>query len=70
LAKTGTDFEGEVVMITRKHFPQIGEGAFSLRSSKANKYTSMTVKVYAESQAQLDAIYSELSAHEKTIFVL
>jgi len=63
-------FELEVLTIIRKHFPDLGETAIRTRSSKNNKYLSMTVTVWVLNQAQLDAAYSELSASQESLMVL
>jgi putative lipoic acid-binding regulatory protein len=63
-------FEGLVIGIVRRHAPNLTEGAVASRSSKGGKYTSITVTVRAESQAQLDAIYRELSGTPEVIMVL
>jgi len=63
-------FEGEVVVILNKHFPQMGEGAITLKDSKNKKYLSYSVTIEAQSQEQLDAAYTELSKNPKVLFVL
>lgn len=70
IGKADLEFEQAVVMITRRHFPRIGEAAFNFRKSKNGNYFAATIMVTAESQQQLDEIYTELSAHEKIIMVL
>lgn len=65
VGKNSPLFEGAVSSILRKHVPDLSEGAFSLRESKEKKYLAMTVTFTATSQAQLDQIYTELSAHEE-----
>ncbi len=56
------EFETEVLMIVRKHFPDLKEAAVKLRPSKNGKYQAITVTVLATSRAQLDAIYKDLTA--------
>jgi putative lipoic acid-binding regulatory protein len=63
-------FEGEVLKIFHEHFPQLGEGAISLKVSKNGKYLALTVAVQAESQSQLDATYQLLSHNPHILFVL
>ncbi len=63
-------FESEVLKIFRQHFPKLGEGAIRLAHSKNEKYRSYTVTVQAISQEQLDAAYTDLSAHPQILFVL
>jgi putative lipoic acid-binding regulatory protein len=56
------DFEVLVVDIVRRHAPDLAEGAVTSRLSKGGKYLAVTVTLRAHSQAQLDAIYRDLSA--------
>jgi uncharacterized protein len=64
------DFELVVVEIVRVHAPNIGENAVKSRPSKAGKYLSVSVAVMAESRSQMDAIYQDLTAHEKVLMAL
>jgi putative lipoic acid-binding regulatory protein len=64
------DFDLLVVGIIRKHAPDLGEGAVQTRTSREGKYLSVTVTIEAVSQEQLDAIYSELSSHERVMMAL
>ena len=63
-------FEELVVQIVRRHAPDLGEGAVRQRPSTNGKYVSITVTVTARSQAQLDAIYRDLSACEQVLMAL
>ena len=64
------EFEGLVVSLIRKHYPQLGEAAITSRYSKDNTYISMTITINATSQEQLDAIYQDLSAEKKVLLAL
>lgn len=64
------DFEAVVVSIVGKHVPDFGEGAVRSRPSGGGKYLAVTVTFVAESKAQLDALYQELSDHERVVMVL
>jgi len=66
----GDDFDLLVVQMVRRHVPDLAEGAVSVRTSTKGKYLSVTVTVRASSQAQLDAIYLDLSAHERVLVAL
>lgn len=61
LGRANESFDSYVVQIVRKHVPDIFEGAVQSRLSRAGKYVSVTVTIQASSQAQLDAIYQDLS---------
>lgn len=67
---SGTDFDLLVVEIVSRHAGPVGEGAVATRPSSNGKYVSVTVTVRAESKQQLDAIYSELTAHERVLMAL
>ena len=62
MGRAAPGFDALVVGILRRHVPGLGEGAVSVRGSRGGKYVAVTVTVLAESQAQLDAIYRDLSA--------
>ena len=64
------DFEAQVVSRVREHVPDLGEGAVRNRPSHGGKYLAVTVTVRATSQAQLDAIYRELSGWDRALMVL
>lgn len=64
------EFEGEVVKIINDHFPNLTEGAISLKPSKNSKFLAYSVTVEATSQAQLDAAYFDLSKSPHILFVL
>jgi len=70
MGKTGEAFDILVVEIVRRHAPDLKEGAITLRESSGGKWVSVTVVIDAESKAQIDAIYQELSAHEKVVWAI
>jgi len=59
-----------VMEIVRRHAPETGDAALKTRPSSNGKYLSVTVTVRATSQAQLDAIYTDLSAHQQVLMAL
>jgi len=63
-------FDALVVELVRRHAPNLGEGAVTSRPSKGGKWVSVTVTLRAESKSQLDAIYLDLTAHEKIVMAL
>lgn len=64
------EFEGVVIGIINQHVPDLGEGAIALKESKGGKYISITATIRAKSQAQLDALYFDLSKHPQILMVL
>lgn len=63
-------FEDLVAGIVRRHAPNLGENAVTTRPSKGGKYLAVTVTIRAESRAQLDAIYQDLTACPEVLVAL
>ncbi len=70
MGKAEPDFDVLVYELVRRHAPDIHEGAVRSRPSKGGKWVSVTVTLRAESKHQLDAIYMDLTAHEKVVMAL
>ncbi len=70
MGETTDDLDQIVVEIVRRHVDDIAEGAVSSRQSSGGKFTSITVMIRATSKPQLDAIYQDLSQHDRIKFVL
>jgi putative lipoic acid-binding regulatory protein len=68
--QSGADFDALVAEVVRRHVPELKESAISTRPSKGGRYTAVTVNLRARSQAQLDAIYRDLSATPEILMVL
>jgi len=67
---TAPDFDSTVVEIVGRHVSDLTEGCVASRPSKNDKYTSVTVTFQATSKKQLDAIYQDLTDHEKVLMSL
>lgn len=63
-------FDDLIVELVRRHAPDLNEGAVTSRPSKGGKWISVTVTLRAESKSQIDAIYLDLTAHEKVVMAL
>lgn len=70
MGKAEPDFDLLVIELIRRHAPDIHENSVRSRPSKGGKWVSVTVTLRAESKTQLDAIYMDLSAHEKIVMAL
>jgi len=70
MGEAADDFDSLVVSLVRRHSPDLGEGAVRTRKSRRGRYMAVTVTVQARSRAQLDAIYLELTAHERVLMAL
>lgn len=63
-------FAQTIVAIVLRHAPDFDPATVEMRPSKAGTYLSLTVTIVARSQAQLDALYGELSAHPMVLMAL
>ena len=63
-------FEPMMVALVRKHAPDLDDTIVEVRQSRGGKYLSLTITVRAQSRAQLDAIYRELTSHPQVKVVL
>ena len=70
LGKSSESFERAVLEIFRKYYPKMRENSLQQRASQQGTYLSLTINVFAESQAQLDHIYRALSACSEVVMVL
>lgn len=70
MGRAEDDFDALVARIVRRHVEDLREGAIRSRESRKGTYVSVTVTIQAQSQAQLDGLYHELSAHERVLMVL
>jgi putative lipoic acid-binding regulatory protein len=70
MGKAEPGFDTLVVELVRRHAPDLHEGAVHSRPSKGGKWVSVTITLQAQSKAQLDAIYMDLTAHEKIVMAL
>lgn len=64
------DFEPLVLAIIQKHASLAADRVISKRLSRNGRFLSVTVHINAENQSQLDAIYRELSSHERVLMML
>ena len=64
------DFEPFVVEIVRRHVPELLEENIVSRLSSGNKYRSVSFEFMAQSRAQMDALYAELSSHKRVLTIL
>lgn len=61
------DFDALVLSIVRRHCPEVHEGSLAQRASSGGKYVSVSLTVTVRSRESLDAMYEELTAHEKIL---
>jgi putative lipoic acid-binding regulatory protein len=65
-----SEIEAVVWEILERHVPDLDPNAVTTRASSGGKWLAVTARIRAESKAQLDAIYRELSAHELVVYAL
>jgi putative lipoic acid-binding regulatory protein len=70
MGAAGGGFEALILEIVRRHAPDLDETQVKVRESSGGKWVSVTVVIEATGKAQLDAIYEELSAHERVVWAL
>lgn len=64
------DFAALVRDIISRHAPDDDSTSLRARASSNGRYLAVTVTITATSRDQLDAIYHELSAHERVLVAL
>lgn len=64
------EFREAVVRIARNHFPDLDEASVIERLSRQDRYLSLTITVWVENRSLIDALYTELTAHEAVLMVL
>ena len=70
MGKAEEGFESLVVEIVRRHSPDFDDTQVRVRQSSGGKWLSVTVTIEATGKDQLDAIYRELTSHERVAWVL
>lgn len=64
------DFDSFVISLIRKHSPNLQEGAVQTKLSNGGRYMAVTVTIQAQSRAQLDNIYMDLTADKRVLMAL
>ncbi|MBP9218977.1 MAG: DUF493 family protein [Sterolibacterium sp.] len=64
------DYARTILDIVLRHFPEYDAQGMEMRPSAKGNYLALTCTVRALSQAQLDALYRELSGHPMVKVVL
>ncbi|HXH72488.1 MAG TPA: DUF493 domain-containing protein [Mariprofundaceae bacterium] len=70
MGENSDGFLEEIVVLARRHIPDLGEGAVSTTPSRTAKYLSVTITFTARSRDQLDNLYRAMHAHPKVRMVL
>ena len=64
------EFAQTIAAVVLRHAPDFDAATMEMRASKGGNYLSLTCTVCAVSQAQLDALYRDLTAHPMVKVVL
>lgn len=70
VGRAAPDFQSLVVEIVERHTGQIPDNHIRSRPSRDGTFVALTCLIHARSKAQLDALYEELSGHERILMVL
>jgi uncharacterized protein len=70
MGRNNDEFRSIVLGIVHKHVGSDAVGSIEERPSKDSKYLGLTYNIRAQSKAQLDALYLELTSCEKVLIVL
>jgi hypothetical protein len=63
-------FRDAAIAIVEAHAGPVSEDVIRSRSSRDGNFVALTVTIVASSRAQLDAIYTDLSAHDDILMAL
>ena len=63
-------FRDAVLRIAKTYFPDFRKEDLVERLSRQDRYLSLTLTVWVESRSRIDALYTELTAHEAILMVL
>lgn len=70
IGENADDFEGFVLALVRKHVPDLDSNAVMSQPSSKGKYVSINMKFIAQSRAQVDDLYRDLTRHKRVKWVL
>ena len=68
--KDNSDFEQTVYALVKAHVAELKPDDLSHKMSSGGRYLAVTVNITARSQAQLDAIYQDLSDSDRVLMSL
>jgi uncharacterized protein len=64
------EFRSLAIGIVTRHFGPLAADSIQERPSSGGKYLGLTITVRAESKAQLDAVYTELTSCRQVLVAL
>lgn len=66
----GSHFEETIFNLVKTHVPELKIDDLTHKTSSNGRYISVTATITAQSKAQLDAIYQDLTAHDAVVMAL
>ncbi|MBS4097876.1 MAG: DUF493 domain-containing protein [Sulfuricella sp.] len=70
MGETQDGFAEAMLVLVKRHAPDFDPATLEMRASKGGRYISLTFTVRAVSQAQLDALYSDITGHPMVVMAL
>ena len=70
MGEASDEFRSLAIGIVSRHFGDLDPTRIEERPSKGGKYLGLTITVRAESKAQLDAVYMELTSCRQVLVAL
>ena len=70
IVASGSDKTCEVIDIVRRHCPKVSSDDIGSRHSRGEKFVSLRVNLWAESEDHLRSLYDELLAHNAVRIIL
>jgi putative lipoic acid-binding regulatory protein len=70
MGEASDEFRSLAIGIVSRHFGVLDAARIEERPSKGGKYLGLTITVRAESKAQLDAVYRELTSCRQVLVAL
>jgi putative lipoic acid-binding regulatory protein len=70
MGEASDEFRSLAIGIVTRHFGDLDPARIEERPSKGGKYLGLTITVRAESKAQLDAVYMELTSCRQVLVAL
>ncbi|GAB4183849.1 MAG: DUF493 domain-containing protein [Wenzhouxiangellaceae bacterium] len=64
------EFAALITAIVSRHSGPVADHQVQVNASNGGRFLAVTVTIEAESRAQLDAIYMDLTAHEAVLMAL
>jgi putative lipoic acid-binding regulatory protein len=68
--RNDADFPDVAFEIVRAHVESLERCDVTQQASRQGRYISLTITIMAESRAQVDAVYEDLSASDSVLMVL